>query len=137
MLSSYSQCQITAVSLPFFLSCLAKSLVSISGASTFLRKIIEIKMEKWKTSTWFILNVWKGLLFSPFRTVLNICFCTGHFVMVPLNLTCLHCLHHFCLRTSLKFILNPNPRINSPARNRSMIRPLGNVGIKKRMLQTR
>ena len=22
-------------------------------------------------------------------------FCTGHFVMVPLNLTCLHCLQHF------------------------------------------
>ena len=26
--------------------------------------------------------------------VLCVCFCTGHFVMVPLNLTCQHCLTH-------------------------------------------
>jgi len=24
-----------------------------------------------------------------------VCFCTGHFVMVPINLTCPHCLQHF------------------------------------------
>ena len=25
----------------------------------------------------------------------SVCFCTGHFVMVPINLTCPHCLQHF------------------------------------------
>ena len=25
----------------------------------------------------------------------SVCFCTGHFVMVPKNLTCPHCLQHF------------------------------------------
>jgi len=29
-----------------------------------------------------------------FCIVLSICFCTGYFIMVPLNLTCLHCLQH-------------------------------------------
>ena len=29
-----------------------------------------------------------------FCVVLCVGFCTGHFVMVPLNLTCLHCLQH-------------------------------------------
>jgi len=24
----------------------------------------------------------------------SVCFCTGHFVMVPINLTCSHCLQH-------------------------------------------
>ena len=37
------------------------------------------------------------LLFCVFRAVLNDCFCTVHFVMVFLNLTCLHCLQHFFL----------------------------------------
>ena len=27
--------------------------------------------------------------------VLCVCFCAGHFVIAPLNLTCLHCLQHF------------------------------------------
>jgi len=35
------------------------------------------------------------LLFCVFRAVLSVCFSTGHIVMVPLNLTCLHCLQHF------------------------------------------
>ena len=30
------------------------------------------------------------------------CFCTGHFVMVPLNLICLHCLQHF----SFEYLFN-------------------------------
>ena len=25
----------------------------------------------------------------------SVCFCTGHFVTVPINLTCPHCLQHF------------------------------------------
>ena len=25
----------------------------------------------------------------------SVCFCMGHFVMVPINLTCPHCLQHF------------------------------------------
>ena len=25
----------------------------------------------------------------------SVCFCTGHFVIVPINLTCPHCLQHF------------------------------------------
>jgi len=29
-----------------------------------------------------------------FCVVLCVCFCIGHFVVVPLNLTCLHCLQH-------------------------------------------
>ena len=32
-------------------------------------------------------------------------FCTGHFVMVPLNLTYLHCLQHFCLNMSSIYII--------------------------------
>jgi len=35
------------------------------------------------------------LLFCVFRVVQNVCFCTGHFAMAPLYLTCLHCLQHF------------------------------------------
>jgi len=34
------------------------------------------------------------VFFVPF---LCVCLCTGHFVMVPLNMTCLHCVQHsFC-----------------------------------------
>ena len=50
----------------------------------------------------FILNVYFVLLFLLVCTVISLCFYTGHFVMVPLNLTCLHCLH--CL-TPLQFII--------------------------------
>ena len=35
-----------------------------------------------------------GLVFSCFCAVLCVCLCTGLFVMVPLNLTCLHCLQY-------------------------------------------
>ena len=35
----------------------------------------------------------------------SVCFCTGHFVMVPINLTFPHCLQHFFLWTSPPFIL--------------------------------
>jgi len=34
------------------------------------------------------------LFISLIKHVLH-CFRTGHFVMVPINLTCLHCLQHF------------------------------------------
>ena len=34
------------------------------------------------------------LMFHVFCVVLCVCFCTGHFVMVPLNLTFLYCLQH-------------------------------------------
>jgi len=38
----------------------------------------------------FILNGCYVLLFCVFCAFLCVCFCTGHFVMVPVNLTCLH-----------------------------------------------
>jgi len=43
----------------------------------------------------YILNVFYVVLFCRFRAVLNIAFCTGHFVMVPINVTCLRCLYYF------------------------------------------
>jgi len=36
----------------------------------------------------------KNVFCFCFCVVLCVCFCTGHFVMVPLHLTCLHCLQH-------------------------------------------
>jgi len=47
-----------------------------------------------KTQKWFVLNVCYVLLFCVFCAVLSVCLCTGRFVMVPLNLTCPHCLQH-------------------------------------------
>jgi len=44
------------------------------------------------------------LLFCVFCAVLCICLSTGGFVLVPLNLTCLHCLQH--ILTFLQFILH-------------------------------
>jgi len=44
------------------------------------------------------------LIRCMFRAVLSICVCTGRFVMMPVNLTCLHCLRHnnvFSLNISL------------------------------------
>jgi len=38
--------------------------------------------------------------------LLCVCFCTGHFVMVPLNLTCLHCLQHLFNLFYLSFSSN-------------------------------
>jgi len=35
-----------------------------------------------------------ALVLFVFCAVLCVCFCTGHFVIVPLNLTRLHCLQH-------------------------------------------
>jgi len=42
----------------------------------------------------FILDVCYTLLFCVFCAVVCVCFCTGHFVIVHLNLTCLLCLQH-------------------------------------------
>jgi len=39
----------------------------------------------------FFLNFCCVLVFYVFCVVLCVCLCTGHFVMVPLTLTCLHC----------------------------------------------
>ena len=47
-----------------------------------------------KTQKYFILNVCCVLVFCVFCAVLCVGFCTGHSVMVPLNLTCLHCLQY-------------------------------------------
>jgi len=47
------------------------------------------------TQKWFTLKVCFVLSFCVFCAVLRVCFCNGHFVMVPLNLFCLHCLQHF------------------------------------------
>jgi len=54
----------------------------------------------YKTYTKLLHVVLGVLLFCAFCTVLSVCFCTGHFVMVPLNLTYLHCLKHFFLNIS-------------------------------------
>ena len=40
------------------------------------------------------LNVCCAFFYVCFCVVQCVCFCTGHFVMVPLHLTCLHCLQH-------------------------------------------
>jgi len=42
----------------------------------------------------FFLNVCCVLVFTCSCAVQCVCFCTGLFVMVPLNMTCLHCLQH-------------------------------------------
>ena len=40
------------------------------------------------------MNVTLIICIACFFGVLCACFCMGHFVLVPLNLTCLHCLEH-------------------------------------------
>jgi len=40
------------------------------------------------------------LLICVCFNVQRVCLCTGHFVIVPLNLTCPHCLQHFVLNIS-------------------------------------
>jgi len=40
-----------------------------------------------------------------FCAVIIVCLCTGRFFMVPLNLTCLHCLQHLSVWISLHFIV--------------------------------
>ena len=47
------------------------------------------------------------LLFCVFVLLYVFDFCTGHFVIVPLNLTCLHCLQQF-LNISLIYITKVN-----------------------------
>ena len=39
-----------------------------------------------------------------------VCFCTGHFVMVPINLTCPHCLQHFFFEHLLHLYFHCNMR---------------------------
>ena len=54
----------------------------------------------------FILNVCFILLFCMFHAVLNICICTGHFVMVPLNLILIYIgCNIFSLNISLIYIV--------------------------------
>jgi len=50
------------------------------------------KFEKQKNA--FFLNVCCVMMLYVFCVVLCVSFFTGHFVMVPLNLTYLHCLQH-------------------------------------------
>ena len=38
--------------------------------------------------------------------VVLFCFCTGHFDMVPLNVTCLQCLKHSFFEHFFQFILS-------------------------------
>jgi len=47
-----------------------------------------------KNTKKLFLNVCCVFVYSVFCYVLCV-FCTGHFVMVPINLTCPHCLQHF------------------------------------------
>ena len=51
-----------------------------------------IVSEKHKNNfSWMSVASWCSACFCA---VLCVCFCTGRFVMVPFNLTCLHCLQH-------------------------------------------
>jgi len=63
------------------------------GNSTFLWEIIKaiINFKKTRQMVLFLFASWCSTWFCA---VLSVGFCTGHFVMVPLNLTCLHCLQH-------------------------------------------
>ena len=54
---------------------------------------------------YFILNVCYVSLLCVFRAVLMVWFCTGHFVMVPLKLSCLHCSQHLSLNISVIYII--------------------------------
>ena len=53
----------------------------------------------------FFLNVCCVMVFYVFCVVLCVGFCTGHFVTVPLNLTCLHCLQYSFFEHLFNFIL--------------------------------
>ena len=48
----------------------------------------------WQTHSWIIVHADFMFWTKCFCVVLCVSFCTGHFVMVPLNLTYLHCLQH-------------------------------------------
>ena len=52
--------------------------------------------------------------FCLFRAVLNVCFCTGHFVMVLLNLTCLHFLQHSFFKHLFKLCFHILTKLNLP-----------------------
>ena len=52
----------------------------------------------------FVLNGSHVLLFFVFCNVLSVCFCTGFFVVVPLQLTYLHGFQQFCLWTYFHFL---------------------------------
>ena len=56
-------------------------------------KVLVLKLFK-STKYSFFLNVCCVMMLYVFCVVLCVSFCTGHFVMVPSNLTYLHCLQH-------------------------------------------
>ena len=58
------------------------------------------------TKNSLILNVCCVLVFCLFCAVRCVCFCTGTFVMVPLNFTCLQCFNILFLNISSIYILN-------------------------------
>ena len=74
------------------------------------------KIRKSQKNSYFLMSV--ASLYTP-CVWCSVCFCTGHFVMVPLNLTCPHCLQHFFFehlfhlyllhiyRTSLFLLVSP------------------------------
>jgi len=59
---------------------------------------METKSKRHKNK--LILNHCYVLLICVCFNVQRVCLCTGHFVIVPLNLTCPHCLQHFVLNIS-------------------------------------
>ena len=87
--------------------------LSLSASNSCIRscidrgKLVTSFILEYKThKKLFVLNVCCVLVFCFFAAVLCVCFCTGHFVRVPLNLTGLHCLQHSFFVTSLQFILH-------------------------------
>jgi len=78
---------------------------SLAAPSRWLNIAQRNHLNKKKIEKRFILNVCYVLVFSLFHGVPNVCFCTDHFVMVPIYLTCLHFLQHFSLNTSLIYTM--------------------------------
>jgi len=74
------------------------------AASWYWRSVIYQEVETWPKKQ-FILNVCCVLLFCVYCVVLSVCFCTGHFVMLPLSMTLSSLLFIFELLFSLYYNL--------------------------------
>jgi len=59
-----------------------------------------------KQLIWTYVASWCSVRFC---VVVSDWFCTGHCVTVPLNVTCLQCLQHFCLEHIFKLYFFPVP----------------------------
>ena len=70
--------------------------------SLVLRCIAALLARKLSWISWMYVASW---CHSCFCAVLCVCFRTGHFVVVPLNLTCQHCLQHSFFELLLRFFL--------------------------------